>query len=108
MGASGRNRAKPTNHMDDPGNLFKDYFDAEKRRDVKAQAAAMEKIWRHVAETQYDKLSPWLVAVGRANDCEAAFDWAGAEAAYRHAVHVAADTPGLQSSAYNHLRQLFL
>lgn len=94
--------------MDDPANLFKDYFDAEKRQDVKAQEAAAGKIWQYLAETRDDEPSPWLAAMERAHDCEAAFDWAGAESAYRHAIHVSADKPGLQSSAHNHLRMLFL
>ena len=94
--------------MEDPGNLFNEYFDAEKRRDIKAQEAAMEKIWQYVARTRSDESSPWLAAMERAHDCEGAFDWAGAESAYRHAIHVAADKPGLQSSAHNHLRMLFL
>ncbi|RYI33900.1 MAG: hypothetical protein EON48_02435 [Acetobacteraceae bacterium] len=51
--------------------------------------------------------SPWLIAMGEAHECEAAFDWSGAEAAYRRAIAAEADRPSIQAKTYQDLAKLF-
>lgn len=93
--------------LDEAAVLFEAYADAVNKEDVEEQEAATLKILQHMAEMKDDESSPWLQAMGEAHQCEAAFDWAGAEEAYKRAIQATADQPGLQSSAYGQLSALY-
>ena len=104
MGIPDSNNEQNGNSEELPA-CFLEYADAQKRGDIPAQEVAVMKVWQFVAERDKEP-SPWLEAVEKATEFEAAFDWQGAEAAYRHAIQVA-ENPSLQSKAYNHLSSLY-
>lgn len=89
----------------DPGlpDCFREYADADNRKDIQGMANATAKLWEHLAEVRQNGPSPWLEAMERAHEFEAVFDWEAAEAAYRFAIHVSAENPGLQSGSYGYL-----
>lgn len=93
--------------MDKLGALFQGYADAVKNEDVKGQEAASLEILQYFAETQDEEPCPWLEAMGQAHDCEAKFDWKGAEAAYQCAIQSASESHGQQSIAYERLSAFY-
>jgi hypothetical protein len=94
-------------NADESGTLFEAYADAVNQGDVEEQESATLKIWQHLAERKDDEPSPWLQAMGDAHQCEAAFDWVGAEEAYKRAIQATADQPTIQSGAYSQLSALY-
>ncbi len=81
------------------------FADAVQNEDVEAENAAIMDFWQKLAETDREP-SPWLQAMTEAHQCEAAFDWKGAENAYLRAT-TAEDNTNLQSKAYDSLASLY-
>ncbi len=86
--------------------LIQEYEKAVSNGDVEEQEAIMLKIFQHLGEER-DEPSPWLQALTEANRCEAAFDWTGAEEAFKRAVEVSADQPARRSKALSHLSAFY-
>ncbi len=92
---------------EDESALFQAYEDAVNQGDVAAVDAAILQVWQHLAEAQDDEPSPWLQAMEEAHRCEAAFNWRGAEEAYKSAVLSSPDQPMLGSKAHSQLGALY-
>ncbi len=86
------------------GSLVKDFADAVEEQDVEAEEAASLAVWQHISEMDHEP-SPWLLAMNEATLCEAAFDWDGAEEAYKRACAV--DNPRSQAKAYESLAAFY-
>lgn len=86
-------------------SLFQNYADAVESENIEEQERAVLEVWQKMSEID-DEPSPWLIAMTEAHECEAAFDWEGAEAAYKRAV-TAEENTGLQSKAYESLASLY-
>ncbi len=98
----------PENEDESEGeNLFQDFAAGVNDEDIEAQEEAMLKVWQHIAEKQNDEPSPWLKAMGEAHQCEAAFDWTGAEEAYKRAIDATKDQPMLHGKAQAQLASLY-
>jgi tetratricopeptide (TPR) repeat protein len=92
-------------HGDAAEEVLRAYAEAANSKDVKAQEAAMLQVMEFMAQVETEP-SPWLIAMTQANECEAAFDWIGAEAAYRRAI-TAEDKPMLAARGHAKLSSLF-
>ncbi|BCM92676.1 hypothetical protein IAD21_04558 [Abditibacteriota bacterium] len=92
---------------DEDAALFKNFADAVNDEDIEAQEEAMLQVWQHIAEKQDEEPSSWLKAMQEAHQCEAAFDWMGAEESYKRAIDAEKDKPMLVARAQGQLASLY-
>ncbi|MBV9468712.1 MAG: hypothetical protein JO316_17050 [Abitibacteriaceae bacterium] len=92
--------------LKEAGELLKEWAEATKGEDSQAAAIARLKIWAQFGKMK-EEPSPWLDAMREARRCEAAFDWAGAEASYQRAIASSPDSPGLQYGGYRELAYFY-
>jgi hypothetical protein len=87
--------------------LLKAYAEAVSNENAEEAEVAALQVWQSMAEQEETTKSPWLQAMEEATACELAFDWTGAEEAYKRAVEASNDQAMLKSKALGSLSALY-
>lgn len=86
-------------------NLTEAYLQARERGNLALQEDLEQQI-EQLAAQHTEEESSWVIAMRKAHEHEAEFDWEAAEEAYLSAVENAAGEPPLQSLAYRQIADL--